>query len=53
MRAVVALGAFGLADLVVGHRPALERVVTGRVVVGLELAQVRLVDVAVPLVEWK
>ena len=49
--AATALGAFGLADLVVGHRPLLERVVAGGGLARAELAQLGRLDVAVAAVE--
>jgi hypothetical protein len=51
VRPVGTLRAFGLPDLVVGHRPLLERVVARRRLAGRELAQLRRLDVAVALVE--
>jgi hypothetical protein len=51
VRPVGTFRAFGLPDLVVGHRPLLERVVARRRLAGRELAQLRRLDVAVALVE--
>ena len=51
VRLVFARGSLGLADLVVGHRPLLERVVARSRLPGRELAQQRQLDVAVAA--WK